>query len=83
MEKIDLTKLTESELRELSAKISKEIVARKNFRKDELSRAIIQSIKAYTAEFGDLAINVNNDNFYFLDEVKFEFIPEDDMIIVT
>lgn len=83
MENFDLTKLTESELRELSTKISKEIMARKNFRKNELSRAIIQSIKAYTVEFGDLAINVNNDNFYFLDGVKFNFVPEDDMIIVN
>ena len=83
MENFDLTKLTESELRELSTKITKEIMARKNFRKNELSRAIIQSIKAYTVEFGDLAINVNNDNFYFLDEAKFDFVPEDDMIIMT
>lgn len=83
MEKFDLTKLTESELRELSTKISKEIVARKNFRKDELSRAIIQSIKVYTSEFGVLAIDVDNDRFYFPDGAKFDFIPEDDMIIVT
>lgn len=82
MENFDLTKFTESELRELSTKISKEIMARKNTKKNELAKAIIQAIKAYTVEFGDLAINVDNDNFYFLDEVKFDFVPEDDMIII-
>lgn len=83
MENFDLTKLTERELRELNTKIGKEIMARKNFRKDELSRAIVQSIKAYTVEFGDLTIDVDNDRFYFPDGAKFDFIPEDDMIIVT
>lgn len=85
MEKIDLTKLTESELRELSAGISKEILVRNDTKKNELAKAIIQSIKAYTDEFGDLTIELDyNDNHVsFSDEDKYNFHPEDDMIIVN
>lgn len=85
MENFDLTKLTESELRELSTGISKEFLARKDTKKNELAKAIIQSVKAYTDEFGGLTIELDyNDNrVYFSDEDKYNFYPEDDMIIVT
>lgn len=83
MGNFDLTKLTESELRELSTKISKEIMARKNVARNEKAKAIITAIESYIVEFGDLAIDVDNDRFYFPDGAKFDFIPEDDMIIVT
>ena len=83
MENFDLTKLTESELRELSAGINKEFLVREDTKKNELAKAIIQSIKAYTEEFGVLTIDVDNDRFYFPDGAKFDFVPEDDMIIVT
>ena len=85
MEKIDLTKLTESELRELSTKITKEIMARKNFRKNELSRAIIQSIKAYTDEFGGLMIEFDYDDnrVYFSDKDKYNFYLDEDTIIIN
>lgn len=84
MEKIDLTKLTESELRELSAKISKEFLARKDTKKNELEKAIIQSIKDYTDEFGELKIEVKDfDHFYFTDGDKYNFYPDDNTIIIS
>lgn len=84
MEKFDLTKLTESELRELSAGISKEFLARKDTKKNELEKAIIQSIKAYTDEFGELKIKIKDfDYFYFTDGDKYDFYPEDNMIILS
>lgn len=84
MGKIDLTKLTESELRELSTGISKEFLARKDTKKNELEKAIIQSIKAYTDEFGELKIEIKDfDCFYFTDGDKYDFYPEDNMIILS
>ena len=84
MENFDLTKLTGSELRELSTKISKEIVARKNFRKDELLRAIIQSIKAYTVEFGELKVEIKDYNcFYFTNGDKYDFYPDKNKIVLS
>lgn len=83
MEKIDLTKLTESELRELSTGINKELFARKETKKYELAKAIIQSINAYTEEFGRLKIDTEDYDFVFTDESKYEFYPDDDMIILS
>lgn len=83
MENFDLTKLTESELRELSGKISREILARKNTKKNELAKTIIRAIESYTVEFGDLKIDIEGeDYFYFPDEAKFEFFPDENMITV-
>lgn len=81
MKKIDLTKLTESELQELSAGISKEFLARKKTKKYELAKAIIQSINAYTEEFRHLRIATEDYDFLFTDESKYEFYSDDDMII--
>ena len=84
MEIFDLTKLTESELRELSAGINKEFLAREDTKKSELAKAIIQSIKAYTKEFGELKIEVKDfDYFYFTDGDKYDFYPNDDIIIIS
>lgn len=83
MEKIDLTKLTERELQVLSEAISKEIFARKDTKKNELAKAITQSIRAYTEEFGHLRIDTEDYDFLFTDESKYEFYPEDNMIIVN
>lgn len=83
MEKIDLTKLTESELQELSTGINKELFARKETKKYELAKAIIQSINAYTEEFGHLRIDTEDYDLLFSDEDKYKFYPEDNMIIVN
>lgn len=83
MENFDLTKLTKCELLELSAKIDEEITTRKNTRKYELVKTIIQSIEAFTDEFGDLAIDIDNERFYFVDESEYNFYPNEDIIVVT
>lgn len=82
MGKIDLTKLTESELRELSTGINKELFARKDTKKNELAKAIIQSINAYTEEFGQLRIDTEDYDFLIEDGSKCGFYPEDNMIIL-
>ena len=85
MENFDLTKLTESELQELSGAISKEILARKNIRKDELAKAIIQSINAYTDKFGGLMIEFDYDDnrVYFSDKDTYNFYLDEDTIIIN
>ena len=85
MENFDLTKLTESELRELSAKISREIIARESIKKDELAKAIIQSFNAYTDEFGRLTIEFDYDDnrVYFSDKDKYNFYLDEDTIIIN
>lgn len=85
MGNFDLTKLSGNELLELRTKISKEIDARENTKKNELAEAIIQSFKAYTDEFGGLMIefDYNDNRVYFSDKDKYNFYPEDDMIIVN
>ena len=84
MENFDLTKLTERELKELSARINKEFLVREDTKKNELAKAIIQSIKAYTEEFGELKIEVKDfDYFYFTDGDKYDFHPDDDIIIIS
>ena len=85
MEIFDLTKLTESELRELSAGINKEFLAREDTKKNELAKAIIQSIKAYTKEFGELKIEFDyeDNRVYFSDEDNYVFYLEEDMIMIS
>lgn len=84
MENFDLTKLSGNELLELRAKISKEIDARENTKKNELAEAVIQSIKDYTNEYGELKIEIKDYTyFYFTSGDKYNFYPNESIIVIS
>ena len=61
---VEITKLTDEELKKLSADIQKVLENRKNTRKKEAWRKLAEALEEYLTEFGDIEYSYEGEEIY-------------------
>lgn len=61
---VEITKLTDEELKKLSADIQKVLEGRKNTRKKEAWRKLAEALEEYLTEFGDIEYSYEGEKIY-------------------
>ena len=83
MKDFDFSGLSVEELRQIKEKITKEIASKLDQDKRARITKIMDYIKDYVKNYGELTIGFDNDELIGIDEeTRYEFIPYDDTIII-
>ena len=81
MKDFDFSGLSVDELRQIKEKITKEITSKLDQDKRAQMTKIMDCIKDYVKNYGELAIGFNDDELIGIDEeTRYEFIMYDDTI---
>ena len=74
---IDVSTLTFAELRDLSAKISKEMVKREKEERIQLMNNIMKAVFEYVGRYGEITISTDDGNYYLTTSAVFDGVNDE------